>query len=414
MQINKILFLLLIWLSNKEMVGQDIVEHFKQVVSIDSISSNINLSDIANSNRIIFMGELSHSDSLSDVLSLELIKDLHTKYGYNVLVNEIDMYPMYISYNDTIGDISKSLALNYWSKLRPAENAIVEYVQSQVKTENPLILRGNDLFNAPQNIGRLKQVIEKTIENPEIILESYEIKFFEKYYYKNNRRTPKLINAKAKFQYKHFTACCNFIIAKLKCSNSKDTSLKKFLIQTIENIQGTMKWSVFRKRAIGENYINYSLRDEQMARNLLWIIYNEFPNQKIIVRMSNYHLTRNSNKIKRNHYLQKNRKKCLDIIKNSIKENYFSIAFTHFNTPFGIKNSQVEYRKRSNKKSIESILHGKGFNYAFINLKRMKEKGINTKFISYIFLDKPSIADWAEVYDAIIFIDKEKYNPKCY
>lgn len=392
--------------SNSVSTLEEIVPHVKKINSISTISSDINLDEIATNNRIIFLGELTHDDYVSDTLSLELIKTLHEKYNFNILIEEMGLRMGNVTERDTAEDVIKSLYKQNLIFLELGEYDILNYYQASRKSKNPLILAGIDLSYDSGVTTGLKQFVMHNINNSTPILESKELAFITSFYKKTLFSKPK--HVKQNKRVERFVLYCKTLATQLQLSQSKDVAQQQYWIQELENMSSYVSWMWYHEKT--KIHQDFDIRDEQMARNLLWYIHKVYPTEKIIVRVSNYHLARYLNTIENNARLRPNTKVCLDLAKDSIKDNYFSIAFTHYFTPTIGKEKPIDYIPIADETSLEAILHAHNYNYAFLNMKELKAKNINTTFNSYLLLRTSCKADWASVYDGIIYIDKEKIN----
>ncbi len=400
------LLFLLISSNNSNKFTNSIFSHVKKIESINSVSSDMDLRFIATNNRIIFLGELDHGDSVSDALSLEIIKTLHEKHGFNILIEEIDLHVANKVYADTLeNDIFKSLYKNSINILSIGEYDILNYVQNERRGYNPLEFRGIDLMDDSLVIKDLRQFISSNIVEGQLITNSKEFMYIDSFY----RETifSKLAHVKKSKKVEQFSVACKHVIEKIRASKALSETKKEYWLQEIDNINGYVKWHWYCKKMSLKKFKDYDLRDEQMARNIIWYLNKIYPTEKIIVRVSNFHLTRHLNKIKNNPRSHENIKSCLNIIKDSIKGSYYTIAFTHyFNHVIANR-----YEPIADTNSVEALLHKHEFKFAFVDLKKAKEAGSNTIFNSYMFLHNSSRVDWADVYDGFIYIDKEKTNP---
>jgi erythromycin esterase-like protein len=168
----------------------------------------------------------------------------------------------------------------------------------------------------------------------------------------------------------------------------------------------------------------FSIRDEQMADNLLWYI-KQYPNRKIIVWAQNVHvMTAYPGDITKEMWNEKPNAPPAPllnwentymgwIVKDSIKNKVFSIAVTGNSGNMGRINqsdSTKTFRFPLNKSTriglLENYLDAAGFQYAFVNLKKPPLGGewLNEKIIIRHTGGNGDAYYWHKAIDALYYV----------
>ena len=172
-----------------------------------------------------------------------------------------------------------------------------------------------------------------------------------------------------------------------------------------------------------------SMRDEQMAENLIWYT-KQFPNRKIIVIAHNSHLIMDypGDKTKELWNFEQNAppapKMMWDnnymgyILKDSLKDKVFNIAITGNKGEFGwinhldsTKTLKISIEQNVKAGTLENFLDAAGFQYAFINLKNPVKGGewLKGRFRCRYYGGPGADAEWHKAADAIFYI--RKFSP---
>ena len=159
----------------------------------------------------------------------------------------------------------------------------------------------------------------------------------------------------------------------------------------------------------------YAARDSVMAENLVWMISNLYPNEKIIVSVSAYHASRSGEKVDGFTECCKTRhvKTFGELLSQTkLKDDIYSIAFISSKGHTGVTIDDVTKLPLQKKNSLEYFFSNCKFSSAFFDLKSNKRKygWLNEKFYMGPFFERYLKGNWPEVFDGIVYINKMKPN----
>lgn len=403
------IFLIVLFLLSNKLKGQDpefkaylspmkSVEHEEVFINSDLIDS------LVKDKQIILLGELDHGDGTSFEIKSKMVKYLHKKHNFNVLVFEsglINSYQLWNSGSSSLQKNAKNHIYNIWSEVSETEN-LFKYIEDQRDKENSLQIVGID----PQLSGRqseeafLKMLKEKLDEN-EIHGDrfkefSYELKLIGQWMKFPNIEDHQIDETK---MLEHISYFRNKI---LTSSDNIDQELWNLFFDNII-ILTKIKWS----RREG----SFAIRDRQMFENLkYWVETNE--DQKFIVWAANAHIIRKDAELKgkdSKHELI-GIKKLGDHIFNEYSDQTYSIAFSarKGKTLNFIDTEKINKIGRHKKGSLEDKL--KNIEIGFVDLK-LFEASTNCSFYE-ASLFYPNIrckSQWSKHFDGVIYY--QKVNP---
>jgi erythromycin esterase len=387
--------------------SQDIVRKINTINSDNTDFSDLTfLGDVLKGVNIVALGEQTHHDAAIFDAKVRVIKYLHEELGYNVIAFESGLYDC-TKANEAIKNRKTGDSTNYLNRAIfgiwncREVHRLASYIDSTQKTDNPLILTGFDIqhagFFAQDSLVNdfnkfIDYVASKTSKNLSIDTTQLgeSLRLLAKYSNYFNKLPP---------------------ADTLFLSNTIDTLLYTINSENL-NDEYIRFWKQQLKSIIADYQKRYNtnirIRDSMMAENVKWLVNNQFKDEKIIVWAANTHLANSTTSIKSNKFLSSN-KLMGSYLNNSFVDKYYFVAFTShegrfFNSWF--LNSIAT--KKPKKKSIETFLYQKGYDYSFICLRSQKEKN-NPYFVnSKMFGNRPNKMNLYEVADGVFYI-REMY-----
>ena len=358
---NKIIFILLI--SSTSIFSQQV----HPISSIDPNNTKFEdlsfLAKVLEGNKILGLGEQSHLDGASNDARVRLIKYLHEKLGYNVIVFESGLYDCTRA-NEFIQSRKPGDDRNYlfdaifglWHTIEV--NELSKYIDETQKTENPLILSGMDIQfagdisreNLINDFAKFIKYVEKE-SNSTVDLDSTKL--------------ANSLNQLRKYSNYHKaisvedTTTISFAISKVN-KVIEDAKIENDKINYWKQVMFCMNMD-YRKRYID----NKSLRDSMMAVNVSWLTKNKFKDEKIIIWGANSHLIKNGQSIDSD--FNKKNPRTGEYLRKEFNDKYYFMALTAYEG----KTKMIFKMKipKPNKISIERYLYNQGYEYSFLDLR---------------------------------------------
>jgi len=403
---------------------------FVSTILIAQTKSNLSdLSPLENA-KIVLLGEQTHFDGAVFDKKVDLIKYLHEKLGFNILIFESGLYDNY-----------KALQLY------------------QSKKEN-INIYNQSIFSMWTETSAFKDLLDYVEQNPEIKIlgfDNQETSLFKEYFIPDLKN---LLNKNSMdLSDKIYTQIEKTLVYRdldNYINNQKDSLELYKVFNTIENQLSKIKNENFDTKIIKQTFksvvsdFDFTLklaqkekvdlqnpRDKQMAENLVFL-QQQFPNEKIIAWGASYHFSNELNKfeftkttenyITELHKLSKkltshshstleedisNIQELKDaipmgkLLKKHYGEKLYSIGFTSFNGVY-YGADKVEFPiLEPPKKSLESILFSQNTIPKLIDKSNYPKETFYSSTLGYL----PIYANWNTIFDGIYYIPK-MYPPK--
>jgi erythromycin esterase-like protein len=149
------------------------------------------------------------------------------------------------------------------------------------------------------------------------------------------------------------------------------------------------------------------IRDSIMAENIIWLVNNVFPNEKIIVWAANVHILYNNK-------MYTSQKESItytgftsmgEYLKKEYKDSCYMLCFTSFAN----LNSRNILSNKGNTKCLEYLLHKQDYQYAFIDFNSLDSNSFLNKELTLKTNQNLCIsAQWSKMLDGLFFIDTMK------
>jgi erythromycin esterase len=380
------------------------ITSFSQVEEVIKNSSSFDHIDTINFNsfdaigksigdaEIVFLGEQSHGDGTTFEVKTQLVKYLHEKKGFNVLLFESDSWSINELWEKNQTEQLRSNVFNVWSKCQQMDN-LFQYILTEKNKNSPLNFGGFDC-NHYSNYSKKEYtlslqnfLIQQPFYNSDSLLWK---KFISEIDRSIHEKTFDLKNSKdtLSVQSKTFISeQLNFLI-----TNCSDDNWK----HEFKNLKGllTFRWNK-----------DLSVRDQTMAENIIWLYNTKYKGQKLIVWAHNLHITKTLCQLE-------NQLSTGELVAKSLVNKTFHLGFISGKGNFGLYNT-AEYKIKTPKKnSLEYLLMQQNSYYSFIPLNATSK---NLTFKSAgIFHEKYVHTKWSEVYDGFFYIKEmnscEKVN----
>lgn len=373
---------------------------------------------------IVLLGEQTHGDGAVFEKKLAMVKELHEKGGFNLLVFESGMYDnfkanqLYYAKKEGINIYKQSVGTLY------SETKVFQDLLDYISTHQELKILGFDSQESNLFDQYFLDDFQKLCTNNNILISSKTYTELEKTlvvrdlesYVGNKIDSTALYNTILDIEHK----------LSLIPKNDLET---KVIVQTFKSVFSDLD---FNLKILQQEKIHVqNPRDKQMAENLAFLKENH-PSEKIIGWGASYHFANRLSEFeftqKSEHYIKEmytlvdsiadhnhielkdeiNQVKELSFAKpmgKILKEKYgdklFSLAFTSYEGNYlDIFNDKLFPILKPPINSIETNFKKQGDNN---KLQFLKE---NDKFYSSVFGYIPLYANWNHIFDGIYYIEK--------
>lgn len=343
--------------------------------------------------RIIFLGESSHTSKEYSLVKYKLIKYLHEKHGFDVVLFESGIADCFYSnkiknVKDSSWLLKNSIFPIWWCQ---TTMSMMNYLKNAQIT-----FGGFDYQRSSFGYSEFLQIIPEI--DTSIVNKLFKLDTAFSNFTKNNYPPLNSISFNA---YKEFQKELEVLYKKF----DEELDRKKDIIDST-NFK-YYKRIISNKLFYINNFTDLSkrddLRDSIMSDNLLWYIDNIYKNKKIIVWGANDHIAKHKSNISKNFY-------AASILPQRIKrESYFIGLFAYSGQMYA--NPSYFEIKTPKQSSMENRIHMLGGdNDVFLDLKHNYQKQgftwLSKKTITYHWGKLIDKIVPVEFYDGIILINK--------
>lgn len=371
-----------------------------QIVNLGTVTENdedfssfSNLDALLTDVEIVMLGEQSHGEATTYQTKIKLIKYLHQKMGFDLLVFESGFYDCQKAWQliregmDFREAMGRSV-FDIWSTTKEFK-PLADYLETVNKTSDNLKVLGFD----SQFTGRIS--------------EKYFMQDLTAYV---NSIDPSFTTSK---EWKHLEENFNYLTSlefkKLKKNNpEQDTLVLNTLMKKFEEIDTVSSfWIQCLKNAklyLSDASLGSDYRDKQMAKNLIWI-KQQHPNSKIICWGATSHFLYNSTVVRmKNPVIQllagnyyKKHPMMGTYIKNHYKDKVYTIGFTAYQGMFGLfRRKKIKPAKSG---TFEALLNESEHDNFLLSLAGLDFSNHDARPLGNYYMKN----DICEVMDAVIF-----------
>lgn len=387
--------------------------HAIAVETIDPAAENyddlIPLMKKIGSATVVALGEGTHDNGAALLAKARMVKFLHEKMGFDVLLFEYAFLGSlkankYLSLDSSIYSATRSL--NGWlsKELYPG---LYEYIRATHKTGRPLFVGGFDHEKVPRGVPDYLEMLEEVYQ---------KIRFNEadKIYIDSLVRTNGALgnryqesftaNGRRKAEQLIDSLRTAVMVSNKFTGEERDLKLmylKHLLMMSEERSSGEFKNIV---------------RDYHMAERYFWIHKNLFAGKKVILWAATAHLVHDMVLIDRDEKVNNEKFRPYyqmgDYLNARLGKNYYVIGFTSYagergqifprESPHNKASYNVQVTPAPHE-SFEAYMSRSKYRYAFVDLESVLPD-VDARFTALPLGNRMDFAPWAKILDALFYV----------
>lgn len=363
--------------------------------------------------RIVQLGELTHGDGTSFQFKVEIIKYLHQKKEFSVLVWEsglADCLPLNkaLTSQIPIHQAASNSVFTHWSMSKEAIE-IFKYARKTASKTNPLLMAGYDIQpSSPQGFQHIN-VIAHSIKNatPKALHPPF-LNQVDNQSNMDDQATLALAPKLHQFLVKNQKTLTEAL------GRTQYQEYNQLLYSAIQYNQMMKSYTRYQSSQTAEEFaIGYNIRERANANNFNWLADSKYKDRKIIIWAHNSHISNFGSSGTYNSESKDTTQ--LDstgrLLKNKFKNNIYTIGFVaHSGSWSWLGQPEIPFTLGP-KNSLESQINSLKHNFAFTDLSKAEQTPtdpINSPIPGYLNRQNGQISNliWPNVFDGIIFIKK--------
>ncbi|WP_439644122.1 erythromycin esterase family protein [Gemmatimonas sp.] len=376
-------------------------------VDTDDFADLAPLGQATGNARLVLLGEPSHGDGTVVRLRTRIIAYLHQMHGFDVVASESGLFDADLAWQRVrSGERSTSTIASgvhgAWSATAEFQ-PLAEYIKRSAESPRPLELAGYD----SQLSGRLskqhlipelrRQLANSSIDTLSIPGWSNFIARLESLTIPPVSWTP--------VQIPQFNVSLNALTAQF--DRGGVTEREQFWLQILRSIDAYAQQSQTATPR-GDYTAASSVRDKQMAENLLWLINTRFRGRRVVAWGASLHTAREFATIEPgdpnsgfDRFISMG-----GHLSRSLGPGLYSIGFVASDGKAGGLQRSAQVLPPITPGSLEDIFRESGFELAFLDLSGAHVNGtwVQTRVVAGPFGYGPMRAIWPSVFDGMIYI----------
>jgi len=391
------------------------LKNHAHVISIDP--QNNDYSDLQSlrqsigDSKIVMLGEQSHGDGTTFEAKVRLIKFLHEQMGFDVIAFESGFYDCSKAWESFCNNENAQIAaaegiFPIWSYSQEVQ-PLFDYLADQNTKGNPLQLAGFDC----QFTGGASHKFIEDLESKLTLINSQTLQSAS---WINFRKLASMLaenkysSAPKPKELKDFDETLSRIAEEFSNSKELPESDRQFWIQECRSLKGLrgMAWT-YHGKPIVQIVLHVgsivSMRDAQMAENLLWLNSVRFHDKKIIVWAASMHIQHGT------HY-GFHITSMGTLVHDKLGSDVYSIGFISGKGKAAACFSPKSFTiNEPGKESLEAMLNAAEFENAFMDFRNLpKENFLHGEIKAGPFGYARQNRIWPEYFDGMIYTNTMK------
>jgi erythromycin esterase len=364
--------------------------------------------------RIVMLGEGQHGEGTTHAGKARLVRYLHERKGFDVLVFESGFYECQKAWEAILAGkratvAAESAVMRAWSWSTEAA-PLMPYLESQARGSHPLFLAGFD----PQFTGSAKRQrqpeLREYLKTLDLAAEFSDagpiwtgLSWLETFAPNPDPTAP------APAEQARFLSELDRLGKRID-ARAHDARAR-FWLQVLDSARAYAKERYyFLVDPDDKEWTSFNMRDSQSGRNLLFLANDQYKGRKLIVWSATIHAAHDLPSVSpRTHLSYAKILNAGQVVWDALGSQTYTIGFVSLGgtTSLGpgperltIKNDQQPERE------IEELLGDAGFQFAFLDYRRRPSGGdwLRQPLISRPFGEEAMLARWPDVLDGLVFI----------
>ena len=364
--------------------------------------------------QVVLLGEQNHGDGATFQLYGNLVKLLHSRYGFEAIAFESGFYDCRRAWKGIVNNEEPFTAFNnsifkVWTQSEQVQ-PLLQYIAQQANTSHPLEVGGFD----SQFTGYYGRTL--FLNEVDSLVKVLSPAYFDSAEYRGFRQVATGVvdysyppTYPSNEERELFKQATDKILTLLPALQQEESS---FWQQAIHNlrVQASMTWAMQkldRGEMTGRELNN--LRDEQMAENVTWLMEGPYKGKKIILWANCSHTIKNTATLvpRSGRDLFNGAITMGDMLYKKYGERLYVIGALSYQGQTGLAHyPQKTEVAPAPAGSLNYLFHLADQKVAFLDLSSLEEQGNWLRKPMVARLDASTLfeADWTKVLDGVFFI----------
>lgn len=359
--------------------------------------------------RIVQLGESGHGVAEFDLAKVRFIKYLHEELGYDVIAFESSVFECDRAQRAvatlSADEMMRACIFGVWHAAET--QPLFDYVKQTQSTAHPLVLAGFDSQTSSWTANARPKFFRDLIAKIDTTY-ARDVETRDTYYLTTLRgRDPTGLK-------RGHDAMIAFYDSLATWFRANEPRLVKLVpddpFAPMIARQTATSMIAFTRQVSQDVALGTSVRDHAMADNLDFLLAERFPGKKMMVWAHNFHVQHREHVVTRDDGAAGSTAKTMGVwTAQRHRAELYTIGLFMYRGAAAMNNRQVYPISRASAGSLESIMHGAPWRYAFVDLSRPAE----SPGTSWMFQKIPTLSWGTQVeplvlrdeYDGILFID---------